>query len=195
MARRGRCLDPFERLESWDYAPLNSSDAIAAEIARRWGEAASDAGRAAASRMSARRDAMKVPVVPLVVATALFMENTDSTILATAPADHCPRSGLGSDLAEARRHVLPGQPSGVHSGQRLGRRSRGRLHHLPVALGGIHDRLDRLRVLELARPVRLLARGPGLGGAMMVPVGRMVVIRRCRRPSWCARSPSSPCRR
>ena len=30
--------DPFERLESWDYAPLSSSDAIAAEIARRWGK-------------------------------------------------------------------------------------------------------------------------------------------------------------
>ena len=28
--------DPFERLESWNYVPLSSSDAIAAEIARRW---------------------------------------------------------------------------------------------------------------------------------------------------------------
>jgi uncharacterized protein len=28
--------DPFERLETWSYAPLNSSDAIAAEIVRRW---------------------------------------------------------------------------------------------------------------------------------------------------------------
>jgi mitochondrial fission protein ELM1 len=28
--------DPFERLESWSYAPLSSSDAIAAEIAQRW---------------------------------------------------------------------------------------------------------------------------------------------------------------
>ena len=28
--------DPFERLETWSYAPLSSSDAIAAEIARRW---------------------------------------------------------------------------------------------------------------------------------------------------------------
>jgi hypothetical protein len=28
--------DPFERLESWSYVPLSSSDAIAAEIARRW---------------------------------------------------------------------------------------------------------------------------------------------------------------
>ena len=27
---------------------------------------------------------MNIPIVPLVVATALFMENTDSTILATA---------------------------------------------------------------------------------------------------------------
>src|SRR5215467_11149236 len=34
--------------------------------------------------MRARPDAMVVPIVPLVVATALFMENTDSTILATA---------------------------------------------------------------------------------------------------------------
>jgi len=28
--------DPFERLENWHYVPLSSSDAIAAEIARRW---------------------------------------------------------------------------------------------------------------------------------------------------------------
>jgi uncharacterized protein len=28
--------DPFERLESWSYVPLSSSDVIAAEIARRW---------------------------------------------------------------------------------------------------------------------------------------------------------------
>jgi mitochondrial fission protein ELM1 len=28
--------DSFERLDSWSYAPLSSSDAIAAEIARRW---------------------------------------------------------------------------------------------------------------------------------------------------------------
>src|SRR4029078_4134864 len=35
-------------------------------------------------RASARPDAMNIPIVPLVVATALFMENTDNTILATA---------------------------------------------------------------------------------------------------------------
>src|ERR1044072_7275477 len=34
--------------------------------------------------MSARPDGMKVPVVSLVFATAIFRENTDSTILATA---------------------------------------------------------------------------------------------------------------
>jgi uncharacterized protein len=28
--------DPFERLDTWSYAPLTASDAIAAEIARRW---------------------------------------------------------------------------------------------------------------------------------------------------------------
>ena len=26
----------FERLETWSYAPLNSSETIAGEIARRW---------------------------------------------------------------------------------------------------------------------------------------------------------------
>jgi len=31
-----RLPDPFERLENWHYVPLSSSDAIAAEIARRW---------------------------------------------------------------------------------------------------------------------------------------------------------------
>ena len=40
----------FERLETWSYAPLNSSDAIAAEIARRWAKRRQMLGTPAAAR-------------------------------------------------------------------------------------------------------------------------------------------------
>jgi mitochondrial fission protein ELM1 len=40
----------FERLETWTYAPLNSSEAIAAEIARRWAKRRQMLGTPAAAR-------------------------------------------------------------------------------------------------------------------------------------------------
>jgi mitochondrial fission protein ELM1 len=40
----------FERLETWSYAPLNSSEAIAAEIARRWAKRRQMLGTPAAAR-------------------------------------------------------------------------------------------------------------------------------------------------
>src|SRR5205814_10191289 len=48
------------------------------------GQAAADAGHARAGARAGGLSPMAPPIVPLVVATALFMENTDATILSTA---------------------------------------------------------------------------------------------------------------
>ena len=42
--------ESFERLETWSYAPLNSSETIAAEIARRWAKRRQMLGMPAAAR-------------------------------------------------------------------------------------------------------------------------------------------------
>ena len=59
-----------------------------------------------------------------------------------------------------------------------GRRPPGRPHHLPHRAGRIHGRLHRLRVSRArwscSRPWRLVQ---GVGGAMMVPVGRLIILR------------------
>ena len=127
------------------------------------GEAAADAGRAARRRMSARPDGMKVPIVSLVVATAIFMENTDSTILATALptiARDLAIDPISLKLAVTSYLVSLAVfiPISGWVADRVGSCTTFRL-----GARRVHDRLHRLRVLQLARPVRVLAGGAGPG--------------------------------
>ena len=69
---------------------------------------------------------MAPPIVPLVVATALFMENTDATILSTALPTIARDLGLDPISLKLAVTVLSGEPGGVHPRQRLGGRPRGR---------------------------------------------------------------------
>ena len=108
-------------------------------------------------------DAMAVPIVPLVVATALFMENTDATILATALPTIARDLGLDPiSLKLAVTSYLVSLavfiPVSGWVADRVGSCTTFRL-----ALDGVHGRLDRLRILELARRVRVLARRAGDG--------------------------------
>src|ERR1700704_1740169 len=120
---------------------------------------------------------MKIPVVPLVVATALFMENTDSTILATALPT------IARDLAIHPLSLKLAVTSYLVS----------LAVFIPVS-GWVADRVGACTTFRLALAVFLAASigcafsstlgqfvfwraVQGLGGAMMVPVGRMVVIR------------------
>ena len=106
---------------------------------------------------------MAIPIVPLVVATALFMENTDSTILATALPTIARDLGLDPIFAEARGYLLSRQSCRLHSRQRLGRRPRRRAHHLSPRPPSVHGRVRRLRLLEFAGGLRVLARAAGRG--------------------------------
>ena len=167
----------FERLETWSYVPLNSSETIAAEIARRWAKRRQMLGTPAAGACGRGLMPMAIPIVPLVVATALFMENTDSTILATALPTIA--RDLGLDPISLKLAVTSYLVSLAV--------------FIPVS-GWVADRVGACTTFRLALAVFMAASigcafsgslgqfvfwraVQGLGGAMMVPVGRMVVIR------------------
>jgi EmrB/QacA subfamily drug resistance transporter len=120
---------------------------------------------------------MASPVIPLVVATALFMENTDSTILATALPTIA--RDLGLDPVSLKLAVTSYLVSLAV--------------FIPVS-GWVADRIGTRTTFRLALGVFMAASigcafssslgefvfwraVQGMGGAMMVPVGRMVVIR------------------
>ena len=116
-------------------------------------------------------------LVPLIVATALFMENLDSTVLATSlPA-------IATDLGENPIHLKLALtsyllalaifiPASGWLADRFGSRTIFRLAMGVFALGSIGCGFSSdIGTLVAARVVQ------GMGGAMMVPVGRLVVLR------------------
>lgn len=120
---------------------------------------------------------MPFPIVPLVIATALFMENTDSTILATALPTIA--RDLGIDPISLKLAVTSYLVS---------------LAVFIPASGWVADRVGACTTFRVALVVFMAASigcafsqslaefvfwraVQGAGGAMMVPVGRMVVVR------------------
>jgi EmrB/QacA subfamily drug resistance transporter len=120
---------------------------------------------------------MSAPIIPLVVATALFMENTDSTILATALPTIA--RDLGLDPISLKLAVTSYLVSLAV--------------FIPVS-GWIADRVGARTTFRVALAIFMAASigcafssslaqfvfwraVQGAGGALMVPVGRMVVIR------------------
>ena len=142
------------------------------------GQAAPDAGRGACRQhRAARPDRHGVPHRPAGGCHRAFHGEHGHTILATALPTIARDLGLDPiSLKLAVTSYLVSLavfiPVSGWVADRVGARTTFRL-----ALDGVHGRLHRLRLLEFARRVRVLARGAGVGGAMMVPVGRMVVIR------------------
>ncbi len=100
-------------------------------------------------------------IVPLIVATALFMENMDSTVIATSlPAI---ARALGTNPLALKLAVTSYLlslaifiPASGWTADRFGARNVFR-----IAIGDLRPRLDRLRRFALARGVR---RGPHLAG-------------------------------
>ena len=120
---------------------------------------------------------MKLPVIPLVVACALFMENMDSAVLSTAlPAI---AAGIGVDPLVLKLALTAYLMS---------------LAIFVPASGWVADRFGARNVFRWAIAVYLAAAVgcafstsltafvvwrfiQGIGGAMMVPVGRAVIVR------------------
>ena len=116
-------------------------------------------------------------VVPLIVAIALLMENIDGSVLATSlPAM---ARDLGSDPIHLKL-VLTSYllalavfiPASGYAADRFGARVAFRAAIVVFALGSIACGLSQsLLQLVFARTLQ------GIGGSMMVPVGRLIVLR------------------
>ncbi|MGL4395582.1 MAG: MFS transporter, partial [Hyphomicrobium sp.] len=115
--------------------------------------------------------------IPLIVATALFMANLDATVLSTAlPA-------IATDLGLNPIHLKLALttymlalavfiPASGWVADRFGARSVFRAAMAVFALGSVCCAMSEgLASLVAARVVQ------GLGGAMMMPVGRLIVLR------------------
>jgi EmrB/QacA subfamily drug resistance transporter len=116
-------------------------------------------------------------VVPLIVAVALFMENMDSTVIATslpAIAQALGTSPLTLKLAVTSYLLALAIfiPASGWTADRFGARNVFRLAIGVFMLGSIGCALSgSLEQFVLARIVQ------GIGGAMMTPVGRLIVVR------------------
>src|SRR6204780_2666575 len=116
-------------------------------------------------------------VLPLIVAVALFMENMDSTIIATslpAIARAIGTNPLALKLA-VTSYLLSLAifiPASGWTADRFGARNVFRLAIFVFMLGSIGCALSSsLAEFLLARVVQ------GMGGAMMTPVGRLILVR------------------
>ena len=116
-------------------------------------------------------------VVPLIVAVALFMENMDSTVIATslpAIARALGTSPLALKLAVTSYLLALAIciPASGWTADRFGARKVFRIAIGVFVLGSIGCALSRsLDEFVLARIVQ------GMGGAMMTPVGRLILVR------------------
>jgi EmrB/QacA subfamily drug resistance transporter len=116
-------------------------------------------------------------IVPLIVAVALFMENMDSTVIATslpAIAADIGANPLALKLA-ITSYLLSLAifiPASGWTADRFGARTVFRVAIAVFVIGSIGCALsDSLTGFVIARIVQ------GMGGAMMTPVGRMVLVR------------------
>ena len=92
-------------------------------------------------------------IVPLIVAVALFMENMDSTVIATSLPAIAADIGTNPLALKLADHLVSAVAGDLHSGERLDRRPIRRAQRVPRRDRGVHVRLDRLRAVELAQPI------------------------------------------
>src|SRR3954454_12193837 len=116
-------------------------------------------------------------IVPLIVAVALFMENMDSTVIATslpAIAADIATSPLALKLAVTcyLLSLAVFIPASGWTADRFGARTVFRAAIAVFVVGSVGCALARsLDGFVIARIVQ------GMGGAMMTPVGRLVLVR------------------
>jgi EmrB/QacA subfamily drug resistance transporter len=132
------------------------------------------AGRA---RLAAPAMSRRARVTATIVACALFMQNLDSTVVATAlpamaRAFHTAPVNMSVALTSYLLSLAVFIPASGWAADRFGSRTVFRMAIVIFTAGSILcGRAETLWFLVLARIVQ------GIGGAMMVPVGRLVLLR------------------
>src|SRR5215475_2814274 len=107
-------------------------------------------------------------LVPLIVAVALFMENMDSTVIATSLPPLALRLAVTTYLLALAIFI----PASGWTADRLGARTIFRAAIAVFMVGSIGCALSQsLHHFVIARFLQ------GMGGAMMAPVGRLVLVR------------------
>ena len=115
--------------------------------------------------------------VALIVAAAMFMEQLDGTVLATALPTMSRELRRRTAVHERGAHRLSVEPGGAHSGERQDRRSARLAHRVPRRDRHFYNRINPLRQAP-SLPILVGARMlQGVGGAMMLPVGRLILLR------------------
>src|SRR5215472_12754115 len=120
-----------------------------------------DSNRVGRPRLPQNTGVQRNVLIPLIVACALFMENMDSTVIATAlPA-------IAADIGESPLALKLALTSYLV----------GLAVFIPIS-GWVADRVGSRTVFASAIVAFVAARFlQGIGGAMMVPVGRLVLLR------------------
>jgi EmrB/QacA subfamily drug resistance transporter len=138
---------------------------------------AADGVAAAYSRPAATPTTRNYRTVALIIACALFMEQMDATILATALPTmardfHVPAASLSSALTAYLLSLAIFIPASGRLADRFGSKTVFRLAIILFLLGSaLCGQARSLPVLIAARFVQ------GVGGAMMIPIGRLVLLR------------------
>lgn len=123
------------------------------------------------------RDERAFSAPALLVAGAFFMEFLDGTVIATALPDMARGFWRHRGRTEYRHQRLSDYPCGPDSGQRLDRRSLRRPGYFTLALAiftlasvfcGLSTEVHIFVAMRILQ---------GVGGALMVPVGRLAVLR------------------
>ena len=107
----------------------------------------------------------------------VFMESLDTTILNTAVPAIAAALASGAAQHEGGSLQLYFEPRGLHSGERL---DGGSLWNPPGVFlrdRHVHYRIDPLRDLDDIHMLVICRILQGCGGAMMVPVGRLTMVR------------------
>lgn len=136
------------------------------------------AAPAAGGKRAAKRLPREMRITALIVASAFFMQNLDSTVVATA----LPAMAKSFDVAPVSMNIAITSylvslaaciPASGWFADRFGARTVFRAAILVFTLASVFCGIsDSLGLLVVARILQ------GLGGAMMVPVGRLLLLRR-----------------
>jgi MFS family permease len=116
-------------------------------------------------------------LLPWLVAVAFFMESLDTTILKYGGSHYLCGSGCRCSQHEGSAGKLHAEPCGLHSHQWLDGGPVWNASRICIGDRAIHARFVFMRNIGEYSSARGMPHPAGLRGAMMVPVGRLTLVR------------------